>query len=66
MLRIREEKEMGVHREFSFLCIDINNVLPDEKKSRVANWFSLCKKADNFSWRGLLNVFVQEFESTQA
>lgn len=66
MLRTRVEKEIGDHREPSCLCIDIINTLPDEKKSRVANWFSLSKKADNFNWRELLNVFEHEFEDTQA
>ena len=41
MLRTRVEKGIGNHREPSCLCIDIINTLPDEKKSRVANWFSL-------------------------
>lgn len=51
MLRTRVEKEMGDHREPSSVCIDIINTLPDVKNSRVANWFSFSKEADNFNWR---------------
>lgn len=66
MLRTRVEKEMADCRESSSLCIDIINTLPEEKRSRVANWFSLSKKKDKFDWQNLLEVFEREFEDTQA
>lgn len=65
-LKVRVEKEMSSCRESSSICIDIIDTLPEDKKSRVASWFSLSKKADNYDWRQLLNLLQHEFEDTQA
>ena len=67
-LRIRVENEMGVVIESSSICIDIVDTLPDEKKSRIASWFSLNKgkETGSFNWKELLDVIQREFEDAQA
>lgn len=65
-LRIRVERELAPYREESAICIDIIDTLPEDKKSRVAGWFSNSKRKNVFDWQDLLDVFQQEFEDIQA
>lgn len=39
-LRIRAEREMVPYREPSAICIDLIDTLLEDKKPRVASWFS--------------------------
>ena len=66
MLRTRVEKGVASCREPSGLCIDIINTLPDDKRSRIASWFSVSKKANKFDSLDLLNIIEHEFEDTHA
>lgn len=65
-LRIRVEKELAPCKESSSICLDIIDTIPEEKKSRIAPWFSECKIKNKFDWEDLLDRLFHEFEDNQA